>query len=118
MNNNKEILKYCPNYYKIVNTDYTEDDIITEKIIKIYENYVCKINSNNLDELNKLKVFDTAINKYIEDNMFRKEMKEKILTLRVKKTGDVLRNIVDSIIDIFENYIMFATRKINISRWI
>ena len=116
--NNKEILKYCPNFYKIVNLDYTQDDVITEKLIRLYEDFVFKINPDNIEDLNLLKNFDQAINKYVEDNLFRREMKEQLLTIRIKKTKDVLRAIVNSIINIFEDYVTFATRKIYISRWI
>ena len=37
MNKNKQILKYCPNFYKIINFDFFEDDHFTEKLIAIYE---------------------------------------------------------------------------------
>ena len=36
MQSNKEVLKYCPNFYRIVNFDYSNDDYITEKLISIY----------------------------------------------------------------------------------
>ena len=35
MNKNKEVLKYCPNFYKIVNFVYDENDYITDKLIKL-----------------------------------------------------------------------------------
>ena len=118
MKHNKEILKYCPNFYKIVNLDYNQDDVITDKLIRVYEDFVYKINPNDIDDLETLKTFDTVINKYLEDNCFRKEMKEQLLTVKIKKTKDILRTIVNSIINIFENYVTYATRKVTISRWI
>ena len=36
MNNNKQILNYCKNYYKIIDFNFNEEDFITEKLIKIY----------------------------------------------------------------------------------
>ena len=39
MNSNKEVLKYCPNYYNIVNFDFSENDLISEKLISIYKSY-------------------------------------------------------------------------------
>ena len=41
--NSKDILKYCPNYYNIVNFDFNESDIISEKLINIYKNYILSV---------------------------------------------------------------------------
>ena len=45
MKDNKLVLKYCPNFYKIMNMDFQEGDNISTKLVDIYEekNY-CSIN--------------------------------------------------------------------------
>ena len=40
MNDNKQILKYCPNFYKIINFNPISGDELSEKIIKIYQEYI------------------------------------------------------------------------------
>ncbi len=118
---NKEMLKNVPNYYKIINFDYEEGDILTEKLIKIYQNFVFNINLYDEDELNKAREFDMVLNKYVNDYAFRKEMKKEISNLKINKRTctNILTAIIDGIIAIFHNYEEFTTTKsIYISKWI
>ena len=46
MNNNKLIIDNCPNFYKIINFDYFQDDLFTDKLIKIYRMYIFSIKKN------------------------------------------------------------------------
>ena len=40
MKKNKQIIKYCPNFYKIINYEILEGDVLTYKIISIYQDYL------------------------------------------------------------------------------
>ena len=40
MKKNKIILKHCPNFYKIINFEFLEEDSISAKLIGIYENFI------------------------------------------------------------------------------
>ena len=117
--NNRLILKYCRNFHKIVNFEYYEDDLISEKLINIYRDYIFKVNVNNKEELKKAVELDFVINRYIDDYLFRKNMKTEILMVRIKKSCDnILKAIVENIIHIFVKYQEETTRKIYISKWI
>lgn len=117
--NNRLILNYCKNFHKIVNFEYYEDDFISAKLIDIYENYIFKINPKNKDEVKNAIKLDYVINRYIDDYLFRKNMKNELVQVRIKKSCDnVLKAIVDSIIHIFVKYQEETTRKIYISKWI
>lgn len=119
MQNNKIILSYCPNFDKIINTDFLEEDALSIQLVKIYRDYIFKININNEDDILKVKELDKTMGKYVDDYFFRKTLQKEILTIKVKRTAtDVLNAIVDSIINIFRRYEEGATRKIYISRWI
>lgn len=119
MNNNKVVLKYCPNFYKIVNFNYDESDYITEKLFSIYEDYIFKIDIHNIDEIENAKNLDYVLGKYIDDYLFRKELSKELLQVRIKKNcTDIIKAIVESIISIFNRYQEFTTRNIYISRWI
>lgn len=118
MNNNKEILKYCPNYYNIVNFDFSETDLISEKLINIYKNYVFSINIQNREEIEKVQELDRVLSNYIHDYLFRSTLQKEIITVKVKKDNNILRNLVDIIIKIFTNYEEYTTRRIYISKWI
>jgi len=115
MKKNKQILKYCPNFHKIINFEYLEDDFITYKLISIYEDYIFSQNNVDFDNLTKL---DYAVNKYIDDYFFRKEMRRGLTEIRVKKGENVIEMIVNSIINLSENYDMGFTRNIYFARWI
>lgn len=118
MRDSQEILKYCPNYYKIVNFDFHENDIISEKLITIYKNYVFSINVENKEEIEKVQDLDRVLANYINDYLFRNTLQKEIITVKVKKDNNIIKNLVDAIINIFTNYEEYTTRKIYISKWI
>lgn len=119
MSNNKQILRYCPNFYKIINFNTLVEDELTNKIIKIYQEYIFKINIYNEEEVNEVMELDEAIGHYINDYLFRKQLKKEIVELKVKNDcRDILRYFIQAIIRIFNTYQEGTTRIIYISRWI
>lgn len=116
---NKQIIMLCPNFYKIIDFCPYEDDIVSKKLIKLYQEYIFRIDINSKEEVESVIRLDYVISKYIDDYLFRKEMQKRILEIRVKKdTKDILKDIINSIIKIFDNYEEYTTRVIYISRWI
>lgn len=119
MDSNKEVLKYCPNFNRVVNFDYYDDDKVTERLINIYHNFIFKADLGSLEDINMVVELDQVMNKYIDDYSFRKEMQVEIFHVRVKKScTNILKAIVKCIITIFDRYIEGTTRNIYISRWI
>ncbi len=116
MKKNKQIIKYCPNFYKIINYEILEGDVLTYKIISIYQDYIFNNNfTNDVEELTKL---DYALNKYLDDYTFRKEMRQSLTEIRIPKGVNIIKSIVNSIIRLSENYDMGFTRNIYFARWI
>ena len=116
---NKEVLNYCPNFNRIINFKYNGNDIITDKLITIYRDFIFKADLNDNHDLKMVKEIDYVLNKYTEDYLFRKEMKHEIVNIKIKRTcGDILRAIVENILNIFDNYLFNTTRKITIAKWI
>lgn len=119
MSNNKIILSYCPNFDRIVNTDFLEGDSLSQQLVKIYKDFIFNIDLYNEDDVEKAIYMDRTMGKYVDDYLFRKTLQQEILAIKVRKTaGDMIRTIVDNIISIFKRYEMEATRKIYISKWI
>ena len=118
MNKNKLVLKHCPNFYKIVNFEYLEDDRISEKLINIYKDYIFDINLDNTRDVELIEKIDVVLNKYIDDYYFRKEMQRDLLKIRVKASDNFLRGIVEGIVTAFETYEQGYTRNIYFARWI
>lgn len=118
MNQNKEVLKYCSNYYNIVNFDFVEGDVISERLVKLYKQYIFNANINSEEEIEKIKELDRVVNIYIEDYEFRNQLQKEILKVKVKREGNIIREFIDSILKIFNDYEEYTTRKIYIAKWI
>ena len=117
--NDRLILTYCPNYYKIINFKFLENDYISNKLVNFYRNYIYRINVKNKEELNVAHKVDTIISKYIDDYIFRRELKDGLVKITVRRSvDDVIKVIIDNVIKIFDRYQEGITRKIYISRWI
>ena len=118
MNKNKVILKHCPNFYKIINFEFDENDKISEKLISVYKDFIFTINPDNLGYLKIIEKIDYILNKYIDDYHFRKQIQRDLLEVRVKASGDIEKSIMQSILDIFDRYEIGYTRNIYFARWI
>ncbi len=119
LNTNKMILKYCPNFNRIINLDYYEDDILTGKLINIYEKFIFSTDIDDENGMNLVHKIDHVLGKYIDDYTFRKELQAEIFRVKVDKPkSNILLTIVENIIRIFDKYQEDSTRKIYISRWI
>lgn len=118
MKNNKQILKHCPNFYKIVNFEFFIDDELSEKLISVYEDFVFKVNLSNKQQVAKVEQLDLVLSKYIDDYFFRKELKAEMKKIKIRKDEDVLTAIVNWIIKVFDNYEVGYTRNIYFSRWL
>ena len=118
MNKNREVLKHCPHFYSIINFEFYKNDLITEKLINIYKNYIFGVDLSNIDEINKVEKLDTVLFEYINDYAFRNQVKENILTISIKKCENVLEAMVNAIINFFDNYEKLKFRKVQVTRWI
>jgi hypothetical protein len=118
MKKNKVILKHCPNFYKINNFEFDEEDYISLKIVNIYSDYIFNIDENNSEEIKKIEELDTILSKYIDDYVFRKEIKEGLLNIKVKRGTNIIETIVNALLHLFEKYEEGYTRNIYFARWV
>lgn len=115
----KQIINLCPNFYKIINFDVFDGDNYTGKLIRIYQEYIFNIDLANQEDVDLIIKFDTILGKYIDDYIFRKELQDKMLTIKVQKnTPNILETIIKAIIKIFDTYQEDTTKVIYISRWV
>lgn len=119
MIHNEEVKNYCENFDKIVNYQYDKEDVITDKLITIYQKFVSSVNLNDNANVSLVMDFDHVLLKYIDDFLFRKELKKEIVRIKIRRScTDVLKEIVVNILNIFNNYLFNTTRKVEIARWI
>ena len=118
MQKNKVILTHCPNFHKIINFDFFEGDYISQKLVQIYQDFIFEIKLEDEHDLKLIEQIDFVINKYIEDYYFRKEMQKSMTKLRIKKSANIARSIIQGVVDCFDSYEMSYTRTIYFARWI
>lgn len=118
MDKNREVLKHCPHFYTIINFEYYSDDIISERLIDIYEKFIFSININNKESVIKVEKLDEVLFRYINDYCFREQVKNDMMTIKVKKGDNVLETIVSAILSFCDNYEKLRTRKVQMTRWI
>ena len=118
MDKNREVLKHCPHFYTIVNFEYYKDDVVSERLINIYEKFIFNADVSKIENVNKIEKLDKVLYQYTNDYAFRSQMKADISSVRVKKSENVLESIVNAIIKLFENYENLRLRKLQVTRWI
>ena len=118
MDKNKVVLGYCKNFERIMNTDFLEGDNVSLQLVKIYKEFIFNIDINSEEDIENAREIDVVMGKYVEDYAFRKKLQEEMRTIKVKKGNNIIKTIVESIINIFKTYELELTRKIYISKWI
>lgn len=116
---NKDIIKYCENFYEIINFEPMGNDVITEKMIVLYKKYI--FGQKVLDEktIENIINLDKAMKKYIDDCLFRKDMQKCIINVKVQSgVVDYIKLFIDKIVDFFVNYSVYTTRVVYVSKWI
>lgn len=118
MNVNKQIVAMCDNFYKIINFEPMEGDNITGKLIRIYQEYIFNIDINSKEDVESVLKLDSVLGKYIDDYSFRKELQKEIVKVKIVDRKNIIKEFIENIIKIFNNYEEYTTRVIYISRWI
>ena len=116
---NKVVLKYCPDYYRIINEEFNELDYMSDKIIQVFQQYIFSIDIRNKNDIKKISSLNKAIVRYFDDREFIIILTNFLLALKVPKgTKNVVSIIVDNIIEQHLKYMEGFTRNIYIPRWI
>lgn len=116
---NKIVLKYCPNYYRLINEEFSELDIMSDKVIQVLQSFIFKIDVKNKSDLEMVSNLDKALTRYFDDREFKTYLTSELIALKVsKKETDLMRYIAKSIIRSYEKYIEGFTRNLYISKWI
>ena len=116
---NKIVLKYCPDYFRIINEEFSELDLMTDKIIQIYQNYIFTINIKDKAQVKRVTTLNSAVARYFDDREFKTLLTNVLVSLKVPKgTKDVVDIIVSTIISEYEKYLEGFTRNLYIPRWI
>lgn len=117
--NNKIILKYCPDYYRIINDEFSDYDYLTDRVIEIYQSYIFSIDIKNKAELKLVSNLNKAVARYIDDREFKTMLNNFLLSLKVsKKITNIYEYIAKEVIKEYDKYMEGFTRNLYIPRWV
>lgn len=116
---NKIILKYCKDYYRIINEEFNELDYMSDKVINIYQSFIFSINIKSKSEIKKATDLNKAVVRYFDDREFRTLLNNFLSSLKVsKKETNVIAFISNAIVKEYDKYMEGFTRNLYIPRWI
>jgi len=116
---NKIILKYCKDYYRIINEEFNELDYMSDKVIHLYQSFIFSINIKNKGEIKKATDLNTAVVRYFDDREFRTLLNNFLSSLKVSRSEtNVIAFIANAVIKEYEKYMEGFTRNLYIPRWI
>lgn len=102
-----------------MNFEPMSGDLITNKLIRIYGEYIFKIDINDEEAVKSVIELDRVLDNYLNDYGFRRELQQKIVKIKLKRdVKNPLREFISHIIKIFYDYEEYTTKVICISRWI
>lgn len=116
---NKVVLKYCPDYYRIINERFIEIDFMSDKMIQVYQTYIFSIDITKKSMIKKISLLNKVLVRYFDDRTFRTGIDNMLKGLKVpKQETDVMAFIVDCIIKDYNKYMEGFTRNIYVPKWI
>jgi hypothetical protein len=116
---NLEVLKYCPEYYDIINEEILDGDTLSIKVIQVFQEYIFSIDVNNEKQIKLLNKLTEAIKRYFEDGDFKKEISNLMATLRIKiGIPNVFEFISEKMVETYDKYCEFYTRNLYVPRWV
>ena len=96
--NVKKILKCCPYYDDIINSDIMYNDDLSIDLIEWYKDIIFSCNGDNEEDIKVVRDIDRCMYLYINDNKYRKELR-KIIDLSLSND-----KIIDSILRYTSKY--------------
>lgn len=116
---NKIILKYCKDYYRIINEEFNDLDFMSDKIIHIYQSFIFSLNARNKNDIRKAMNLNKSVARYFDDREFRTLLNNFLKALKVSRSEkNVVSYIANAIIKEYDKYMEGFTRNLYIPRWI
>ena len=72
----QKILKNCPNYDIIVNSEFPFEDTFSDKLVDWYRELVFSANGNNEGQLKIINALDKSIYLYVTNNRYKRGLRK------------------------------------------
>lgn len=116
---NKIIIKYCKDYFRIINEKFSKNDTISDKVIMFYQTYIFSIDPKDKKQLKKIVILNDAVKRYFDDMEFKKELSTTLKSLKVPDDkNETIKYVIEIIIRSYNKYLEGYTRNLYIPRWI
>ena len=115
----QKVLKYCPNFDRIVNYDYEYGDVLSSKLIDWYRDLVFSTDGNNEKQLTIISFIDKSLSMYVKDRRYKKGL-SKILTVEDISLNNqsLIKELIKKIVLFTNNYEKKRILEISSSKWI
>lgn len=115
--NVKKILKCCPYYDDIINSDIMYNDDLSIDLIERYKDIIFSCNGDNEEDIKIIRNIDRCMYIYINDNKYKKGLKKRIINNDIN-LNDNYKEIVNKILNYTEEYEESELLNITSTKWI
>ena len=115
--NVKKILKCCPYYDDIINSDIMYNDDLSIDLIEWYKDIIFSCNGDNEEDIKIISNIVSCIYIYINDNKYKKGLKKRIINNDIN-LNDNYKEVVNKILNYTEEYEENELLNITSTKWI
>ena len=115
--NVKKILKCCPYYDDIINSDIMYNDDLSIDLIEWYKDIIFSCNGDNEEDIKIIRNIARCMYIYINDNKYKKGLKKRIINNDIN-LNDNYKEVVNKILNYTEEYEENELLNITSTKWI
>ena len=119
ISNVKKILKCCPHYDDIINSEVDYEDELSFDLIDWYKDLIFSCNADNEEEVKIIRLIDRSLYMYVNSYKYKIGLK-KIITIRdIDLNSDKsIKNLIKKIINYTNKYENNEILNITNGRWL
>ncbi len=119
ISNVKKILKYCPHYDDIINSEVDYEDELSFDLIDWYKDLIFSCNADNEEEVKIIRLIDRSLYMYVNSYKYKIGLKKIIDIKDIDLNSDKsIKNLIKKIINYTTKYENNEILNITNGRWL
>ena len=119
ISNVKKILKCCPHYDDIINSEVDYEDELSFDLIDWYKDLIFSCNADNEEEVKIIRLIDRSLYMYVNSYKYKIGLKKIIDIKDIDLNSDKsIKNLIKKIINYTTKYENNEILNINSGRWL
>lgn len=119
ISNVKKILKCCPHYDDIINSEVDYEDELSFDLIDWYKDLIFSCNADNEEEVKIIRLIDRSLYMYVNSYKYKIGLKKIIDTKDIDLNSDKsIKNLIKKIINYTTKYENNEILNITNGRWL